>query len=302
MGNTTYGLNLAARALPLAPGEIVLIPGRDFPSNVYPWLALERARGVEVQRVACRGRLFDEDLLLAALDQPGVRIMAVSWVSFESGVRLDLHRLGQACRDRGVHFVVDAIQGLGAETIDLSTTPVDIFSCGAQKWLLSPWGTGFVYVRRELVTQLEPQAVGWMAVRDSDDFSRMLDYDLVYRDDARRFEVVTLPFQDFAGMNGSLEVFHEAGPAAIAARVRAKADRIVAWAQATRGMTLVTPAEGARRAGIVAVIPPDPVDACRRLKAGGVAHSLREGAIRLSPHFFTPDAHIDRALGLLEGG
>jgi selenocysteine lyase/cysteine desulfurase len=299
MTNTSSGVNLAARALPLVPGDVVLISDRDFPANVYPWLALERDRGVIVRRVPCRDRLFDESALLAALGEPRVKILAVSWVSFETGVRLDLDRLGTACRANGVYFVVDAIQGLGALTLDVRQTPVDLLACGAQKWLLSPWGTGFAYVREGLIGQLEPKQVGWMSVRDSDDFSRMLAYDLTYRDDARRFEVVTLPFQDFAGMNASLEVFHEAGPARVAARVQDKAQRIVDWALERPGVRLGTPAESRRRAGIVSLETRDAARASERLNAAGIAHSLREGAIRLSPHFFTPDEHIDRALQVL---
>jgi selenocysteine lyase/cysteine desulfurase len=300
MVNTTYGVNLAARALPLEPGDVIVISDRDFPANVYPWLALERTRGVTVRRLPCRGRLFDEEAMLAALDDPRVKILAVSWVSSETGIRLDLHKLGSACRARGIFFVVDAIQGLGAATLDVGTTPIDILSCGAQKWLLSPWGTGFVYVRPGLVRALEPQAVGWMSVQDSDDFTKTCSYNLRYREDARRFEVITLPFQDFAGMNGALEVLHEAGPGAVAGSIREKTQRIVDWAHGQRSIELVTPGDPERRAGIVLVIPADPVGASRRLAALNIGHSLRDGAIRLSPHFFTPDEHIDRVLRELE--
>ena len=299
MVNTTSGLNLAVNALPLARGDAVIGTDRDFPANVYPWMALAKERGVEFRQVACDGRLFDENALLAALDAPDVRALAISWVSFESGMRLDLHRLGTACRERGIFFVVDAIQGLGALELDVARTPIDILACGAQKWLLSPWGTGFVYVRRGLVEQLEPRQVGWMSVKGSDDFTRLLNYRLEYWDDARRFEIVTLPFQDFAVMNASLALFHEVGPAAVAERVAEHADHIVDWCEGQPGMCLVTPRERARRAGVVAIAPPDPEGASRRLSAARVSHSLREGAIRLSAHFFTPRSHVERALAVM---
>lgn len=299
MVNTGYGVNLAARSLPLRPGDVVVIPDRDFPANVYPWLALERSRGVLVHKVPCAGRLFDEDALIAALDAPRVKVLAVSWVSFESGLRLDLDRLSAACREHGIFLVVDAIQGVGASTLDLRRTAIDILACGAQKWLLSPWGSGFVYVRRELATRLEPRDVSWMSVRDSDDFSHMCDYSLVYRDDARRFEMITLPFQDFAGFSASLEVIHEAGPAVVAGRVESHATKLVKWALGRSDVELVTPADAGRRAGIVSVVPRDPVATSARLERVGIGHSLREGAIRLSPHFFTPDDHIDQVMEAL---
>ncbi len=299
MVNTGYGVNFAARSLPLNAGDVVVGSDREFPANVYPWMALERAKGVHFHRVPCRGRLADEDAMLAAIEKPNVKVLAVSWVSFETGKRLDLARLGAACRERGIYFVVDGIQGVGAAPLDVRACHIDILASGAQKWLLSPWGTGFVYVRRELIGQLEPTDVGWLAVRSSTDFGRFLDYSLDFFDDARRFEMVTLPFQDFAGMTGTFDMFLEVGLAHVFELVRARADQIVQWAQRQRDITLVTPSDPAARAGIVSVIPPDPEGVCRRLEASGIAHSLREGAIRLSPHFYTSEESLDRALYLI---
>jgi selenocysteine lyase/cysteine desulfurase len=296
MVNTTYGINVAARAIPLEPGDVVVSPDREFPANVYPWMALERTRGVTCHRVPYVGRIADEEGLLRALDEPRVRVLTVSWVSFESGLRLDLARLGRACRERGIWFVVDAIQGVGAAPIDVRACHVDFLACGAQKWLLSPWGTGFLYVRRELVPQLEPHAVGWMSVRGSEDFTRLCDYELVYHADARRFEVITLPFQEFAGLNATLELFGEVGWDRVHALVAERTAQIVEWAARRTDVTLVTPADSARRAGIVSIVPRDPVATSQRLTRSGVVHSLREGAIRLSPHFYTSAGEVERAL------
>ncbi|MCC6930852.1 MAG: aminotransferase class V-fold PLP-dependent enzyme [Gemmatimonadaceae bacterium] len=300
MTNTSYGLNLAARALDLRERDVVVTSDREFPSNIYTWMALARARGVVFDRIPCVGRLADEAAILAALDRPGVRVLVLSWVSFETGYTLDLARLGRACRERGITFVVDAIQGLGALTLDLSSLDVDILACGCQKWLVSPWGTGFVYVRQGLVTQLEPSDVGWMSVQGSDDFTRMLDYRFTYRDDARRFEVVTLPFQEFAALNAALDLFFEVGPSVAAARIARHVAHLYDWAAAHARVQLVSSSEPARRSGIVALVPPDPSRASAALSAAGVAHSLREGAIRLSPHWFTPGEHVTYALDVLE--
>jgi selenocysteine lyase/cysteine desulfurase len=301
MVNTTYGLNLAARSLPLERGDVVLTFDREFPANVYPWMALARAKGVELKLVPCRpDRTPDEDALLAAIESdPRVRVVTLSWVSFATGYRVDLERIGAACRARGAYFVVDAIQGVGAATLDVTRCGVDLLACGAQKWLMSPWGTGFVYVREGLVESLEPSAVGWMSVRGSDDFSRLVEYDFTYRDDARRFEVITLPFQDFAGLNASLELLFELGLPAVESHVHALADRIVRWARSRDDVALVTPADSARRAGIVSVAPRDPAAASARLTAAGVSHSLREGSIRLSPHCYNTAGEVDAALGAL---
>ncbi len=298
--NTTYGINLAARALPLASGDVVVTSDREFPANIYPWMALEE-RGVKLHLVPCRDGLPDEEALITALDMPGVRVLAISWVSFATGARVDLERLGTACRARGIYFVVDAIQGVGAAELDLSTTPVDILACGAQKWLLSPWGTGFLYVRRTLIEQLAPDVVGWLAVKGSSDFERLLDYQLVYHDDARRFEQLTGPFQDYAAVNSSLGLFEEIGHAQVVGHIERCVSRIIDWAASRNDVRLITPPAPERRAGIVALEPADSAAASARLTAAEIVHVVREGRVRLAPHFYTTEGDITRTLVALEG-
>ena len=298
--NTSYGLNLAAFALPLQPGDVVLTPDREFPANVYPWMQLARRRGVVYKRIPLCDGVVDERALCRELEDPAVKAVSVSWVGFATGYTVDLETIGRACRASGAYFVVDAIQGLGALTLDVHASQVDILACGAQKWLLSPWGTGFVYVRRDLIAALEPHDVSWMAVKGSDDFRRLVDYDLTWRDDARRFEFITLPFHDFAGMNASLELIHECGPRAVADHVMNLTDVIVLWAAGQRGVELLTPSAPKHRAGIVSLRMPNASGVSTALKSAGVSHSLREGAIRLSPHFYNTRDEVRRALQIIE--
>ncbi len=302
MVNTTYGLNLAALALPLGAGDIVLAHDRDFPANVYPWMALAR-RGVKFERVPCCGTLPDEEALLRALDRPHVRAVTTSWVSFATGYRVDLQTLGRACRERGLYFIVDAIQGVGAAPLDVKTCHIDVLASGGQKWLLSPWGSGFVYVRDELTRRLEPGVVGWMAMRGggSEDFTRLTDYDFTYLDDARRFEVNTLPIQDFAGFNASVELLLGLGLDEVGRHIRRVTDVAIEWAATRSDVRLITPPDAARRAGIVAIAPADPRAASARLTAAGVSHSSREGAIRLSPHCYNTADEMARALNVMVG-
>jgi cysteine desulfurase/selenocysteine lyase len=298
--NTGYGMNLAARALPLGKGDIVLTPDLEFPANVYPWAAAATQRGFEYRRLALREGAVDEEALLRAVEEKGVRCVSVSWVGFANGYRVNLERIGQECRARGIYFVVDAIQGLGAVPLDLSKLQVDVLACGAQKWLLGPWGAGFVYVRQELIERLGPPVVSWMAARGTDDFRKLTHYDFHWRDDARRYEFITLPFQDFAGMNASLELFEELTPRAITAHIATLTDEIVEMARASR-TPLVTPEDRARRAGIVSLKPSGADRASARLKEKRIVHSFREGAIRLSPHIYNTLDDVRAAMSLIAG-
>jgi cysteine desulfurase / selenocysteine lyase len=294
--NTGAGINLAAWGLPLGAGSVVVVPDLEFPANVYPWMAASRVRGYDVRIVPTRDGLLDEDAVFAALDEPGTRVVSLSWVGFATGFVADIQRLGDACRTRGIWLVVDAMQGLGVLPLDVARTHVDLIACGGQKWLLSPWGSGFIYVHPDMLEVLEPQPVSWMGVRGSDDFSTLLDYDLTWRDGARRFEQITVPFQDFAGMAASLELLRELGPSEVQAHVAARVSELAEGARRA-GIEVVTPS--GRRAGIVTLRPTDVRAMSERMRDARVIHSVREGTIRLSPHCYTTSLEIESTIRLL---
>jgi selenocysteine lyase/cysteine desulfurase len=296
--NTGQGLNLAAWGLPLGAGDVVVSPDLEFPANVYPWMAAARARGFELVRIAARDGVLDEDALLAALDQPGVRVLTLSWVGFSTGAVADLDRLSAACQARGIWLVVDAIQGLGPLTLNVRRTRIDVLACGGQKWLLSPWGTGFTYVHPEIMERITPQPVSWMGVLGSDDFASLMNYDLTWREDARRFEQITLPFQDFAGMAASLGLLRELGAESVAAHVAARIRQLRSGVESA-GIPVVTPSD--RMAGIVSLRPRDARAASARLFDERVIHSVREETIRLAPHCYSTEAEIDLVLRVLAG-
>jgi selenocysteine lyase/cysteine desulfurase len=297
MPNTTYGLNLAARALPLRPGVILTFDG-EFPSCVYPFQAL-RANGITLELIPRRDGLPDEDALLKAIERPDVVAVVVSWVQFANGFVADLARIGHACRERGIFFIVDGIQGCGVRPIDLHALPVDIFASGAQKWQLSPWGTGFVYVRRALVEQIEPLDVGWACMRASADYTRLTDYEFDFYPDARRFEVVTLAYHDFAVANASTAMLLEIGVSEVSAHIEGLVSEIIRFVGSRDDMRLVTPADPSRRAGVVAFAPRDPAVVAARLREAQVAHVVREGCVRLSPHCYNTMEEIQRVIAVL---
>ena len=297
--NTSFGLHLAARALPLQPGDIVLLSDKEFPANVYPWLLLKK-EGIAVEVARCGPEGWpDEEHLLERLRDPRVRVLAVSFVQFSNGYRADLKKLGAACRANGTYLVVDGIQGVGNSVLDVRETPVDLLACGGQKWLLSPWGSGFVYVRKELIPALEPTITGWMAFEGTDDFSRLTEYNPTFRADARRFEMVTLPFQDFVGMTSSLGLLLEIGIRDIAEVTRAIHEPVVKWAR-ENGVRIASPLEERHRSAILCVAPPKAAEAFHAVKRARIVCSLREGAIRLSPHCYNTLEEMEKVVAVLD--
>ncbi|HEY8062050.1 MAG TPA: aminotransferase class V-fold PLP-dependent enzyme, partial [Gemmatimonadales bacterium] len=297
MPNTTTGLNVAARALPLASGDIVLTFDREFPANIYPWMRL--GGGVVLERIPVTPEGWpDEARLHERLGDPRVRAVAVSLTQFSNGYTVDLRALSQATRAVGKWLVVDAIQAVGQVVVDVKQTPVDFLACGAQKWLLGPWGTGFLYVRKELCTQLEPTFAGWAAFVGSDDYTSLTSYNPRPWPDARRFELLTFPVQDFAAMNASLSLILGAGIGEIAQHVRALHQPIIDWAE-QQGATITSPPEP-HRSAILCLRPRGDVAAVYAgLQAAGVHCSLREGSVRLSPHLFNCPAEMTRLARML---
>ncbi len=290
--NTGFGISMAARALPLEPGDIVLVSDKEFPANVYPWLRL-KDRGVSMELVPTTAEGWpDEARLLERLRDPRVRVLAVSLVQFSNGYLMDLDRLSAATGETGAFLVVDAIQAVGQLPLDLSRTRVDVLACGGQKWLLSPWGSGFVYVRRELIGSLDPAITGWLSFEGTDDLTRLTQYDDTLRADARRFELMTLPYQDFAGLNASLELLLSLGIERIRDHIRTLHQPVIEWAERS-GARIVSP-RGVSGSGILCLAPEGVREVHHRLKAARIVCSLREGAIRLSPHCYNTVAEMER--------
>jgi cysteine desulfurase / selenocysteine lyase len=298
--NTAEGLSTIASGLPWREGDRVVTDNIEFPANVYPWLNLKARYGVETRLVPARdGRVVVDDLM-AACDSR-TRVVAVSFVQFSNGFRVDLDRLGAYCRGRGIYLCVDGIQGLGAVALDVSATPVDFLACGGHKWLLGPFGLGFLYLRREVQSAVWPAEVGHHSVEQ--DPAHYTSYNLTFRPTAEKFEASVPNFTGVLGLSASLDLFHTVGLPAVASRVVAPTDRLCDGLVA-RGYRLRSPRGPSEKSGAVTFASdhhPSP-DLHARLREARVITSLREGAVRVSPHFYNTEAEIDRLLATLPRG
>jgi cysteine desulfurase/selenocysteine lyase len=298
VGNTTVGLSLITAAYPFEPGDEVLVLDRCFPSAVLPWLNL-RDRGVEVRLVPADPYPDVE----RALDMvtPGTRLLAASWVRFFDGYRIDLAEWAAALHDRGVRFVVDGMQGLGVIDVDVSAVGVDAVAAGGAKWLLSPCGTGLLYIAPEFRRELTMPFAGWMQMIDWEgfDFGHFLDYDVNDPGDGRAFEFGTYPFGLLFGMRESLRLLNEVCTANIERYVLGLLDRLVERVEAIPGCGVRSDLSPTHRSGIVSLGTPDPKADTERLIANNVIVSYREGGVRVSPHLFNNEDDIERFIDVL---
>lgn len=280
MPNTAMGLNSAAVSLPLRSGDNVLVLEGDYPANIYPWQQLAY-KGVLTKMVPQRAGGLDVEALAARIDRR-TRVIALSTAMFATGFRNDIATVGRICKERGIFFVVDGIQTLGAFPLDVQACSIDFLAAGSQKWLLSAPGAGFLYVRRELLDELEPGAyVGASSVVDPMNY---LDYNLTFPPSAERFTLGTPNIMGAVALHAAVGMLQEVGSALIEQRVATLVDALINDLT-ERGYSLAADTAPEHRSGIVVVQMPNPESACKRLEEAGVIATVR-GGLRLAPHFY----------------
>lgn len=285
---------MVAGGLDWRDGDNVVGIAQEFPSNRIVWQALAE-RGVSWRALDLYASEDPEAELLALCDDR-TRLMAVSWVQYARGLRLDLNRLGSGCRERGILLCIDGIQGLGALPFDLGRAPVDFVAADGHKWLLGPEGLALFWCRPEVREQVALTQFGWHMVADMGDFDRT---DWAPAADARRFECGSPNLLGAHALEASLSLLLEQGLDQVENTIEARIDRLIELIDA-HGLELLSPREPSRRAGILTFRVPDVEQQAlyRALMARGLMCAARGGGVRFSPHFYTPMEHLDRAVAL----
>jgi len=294
----SYGIALAAKNIPVASGQSILVLQDQFPSNVYPWHQLAAEKGADMITVP---RPVDMDwtaAVLAAIDDK-VAITALPNCHWTAGTVLDLVRIGEKCRANGSALVIDAIQSLGALPFSVRDVQPDFLATGAHKWLLGAYGYGFCYVDTKWLDG-RPLEENWLNREASEDFSRLVDYRNGYQPGARRFD-----------MGGGSSFF-------LAPVVKAALTQILAWGVADIAATLqtLTGQIAARAADLGFQVAPQkmraphmlglympaglPGDLPARFAAQNVFASVRGDAIRVAPHLYNTPEDVDRLFAVLE--
>jgi selenocysteine lyase/cysteine desulfurase len=293
--NTSEGIGFVAEGFPWQAGDNLVTAADEYPTNLYPWMNLA-GRGVVVRMVSSSdGRILLDDLQAAMDDR--TRLVSLSFVEFATGFRNDLEAVGRLCRERGIFFFVDAIQGLGVLPLDVQRMAIDGLSSEGHKWLLGPQGAGLFYLRRDWVDRLHTVSVGWNSVVGCRDFSHI---DFRLKPHAGRWENGTLNFAGLHAFGASLELLLGIGVAAVAERLLTLTDYLCAEAQKA-GLTVYSSRRTGEQSGIVSLIVPgaDLRTLVRRCRAEGIIINQRAGRIRVSPHCYNTVEEIDRLLRVL---
>ncbi len=297
--NTSEGLSLIAMGLDWRRGDNVISTRQEFPSNRMVWEALA-GLGVEL-------RLVDIDLepdpeaAMQALMDDRTRLLSVSSVQFASGFRMDLERLGQACRRHDVLFCIDAIQSIGALRFDVQRYQADFVVADAHKWMLGPEGIALFYSNPAAREKLRLQQFGWHMAERLGDFDAP---DWQPAVSARRFEQGSPNQIGVQALHASLSLFEELGMTFIETELVKRTSGLCCWLAQEERLLQTSSKEPERQSGIVSfkvrnMDAGGHAELYRRLMDAGVICALRGGSIRLSPHFYTPDAALERMKDVL---
>jgi cysteine desulfurase / selenocysteine lyase len=300
VGPTSLALSFVASGLQFRRGDNILIYHDDYPSNVYPWMALAD-KNVEVRLLNTRGLGVIRPRDVAGQIDENTKFVALASCHFISGFRLEFAEIGKLLRERGILFCLDAIQTVGS--FPTTVEHVDFLAADAHKWLLGPCGAGLFYVRRELQERLNPPVYGWHNIRNP---NFVAQEKIEFRHDARKFEAGTQNLIGVTGLIASMEMALEFGVENIAAELFRKRAWFLPELQKRGFIVLNADAKPENAGSIFSFFKPDQDMSAlhKKLADAGIVTSFRtdrtgKNYIRISPHFYNTDEELRRVLEVL---
>ncbi len=297
VGPTSLALSLVAAGLKFRKGDNILIYHDDYPSNVYPWLALAD-QGVKVRLLNTRGLGIIRAIDVMGQVDENTRLVALASNHFISGYRLDRNAVGKFLRERGILFCLDAIQTLGA--FPTTVENVDFLAADSHKWLLGPCGAGIFYVKKDLQEKLNPPIYGWHNVRNP---NFVAQEKIEFRSGAAKFEAGTHNLIGLVGLLAAMELALEIGVENISTELLRKRAWLVPALQAKGFVVLNAEPKTENASGITTFFQPgkDLAPLHQKLADAGIIASLRtdrkgQNYLRFSPHFYNTDAELRRVV------
>jgi selenocysteine lyase/cysteine desulfurase len=290
--NTSTGLNIAANVLHYSHDSKIVTTDLEYPSVVYPWL--RRSLDAKVHYVKnINGKILLEDVE-KAVDDKTVAV-AISHVEYVNGFRNDLRAVSEIAHEHGAYLIVDAIQSAGAIPVDVKRDDIDFLTTACYKWLLSPPGAGYLYVKEELIEKFEPTFVGWASAKpevfETTDFWDIWNLNL--SETASRFEIGSPSILSLLGAKEAMKILMNFGIENVEARILKLTRRLIESIKGL-GLKLQTPEEPQYRSGIVNFKIDGAKEIAQTLNKKGIIVSARANGIRVSPHFYNTEEEIDR--------
>ena len=294
--NTTFGINLAAFGLPLKSGDEVLLSHVEFPANVYPWLELRR-RGVRIKFIKSPDGFLKTDSIVKMITKR-TRVLSVSFVQYFNGFKPDMDALAEVCRRHGIYLVLDSIQGAGCEPLDVHKWDVASASAGAQKWLLSPQGTGLFYVSEQMQERLHAPWRSWLSVDWKCRWHDLRRFNLDYDPSARQYELGTYPGALVLSFDWTLEYMTRLGIRAIQRHNHGLLDILIGYLRQEDFYRITSSLVPKHRSSILTFTTDrGDISAVHQfLLKNKIVTALREGSIRVSAHIFNDRSDVEELI------
>ncbi len=297
MRNTSDGLSTVANGFDWRSGDNLVTFRNEFPSNIYPWLRVRDACGVEVRMCEERDGRIDLDELIGLIDSR-TRLVAVSQIQFASGFRADLERIGRAARSQDALLVVDVIQALGVVPIEVQAEFVDVAAAACHKWLLTPEGVGLLYLSARARERIQPTLVGWTSVPNPEDYG---NFEQDWNHGTLAWETGTGPVALIHGLEASLKLLNEVGIPRIQAYLETLTDHLCERLR-DRDYKVVSSRRLGEKSQIVCIRHTgglSSMDLYAHLKKRNIITAPRGDRLRISPHLYNTLEEIDELVKAL---
>ena len=297
------GVMAVAYGLDWKPGDEVLTSKAEFPLQYTTWKPMEEREGISSKIVSPSGKFLTADDLIAALT-PRTRVVSISHVRFDDGSMLDVPLLAEACHKQGALLLLDVSQSCGAVPMDVTKLGADFLVCAGYKWLLGAFGTGFFWVKHELISKLRAAPFYWMAVAGSDNFAKLDFANPKPAESAKRWDTPEWASHfnfNLAALDAGVEFVLRAAPETVLAHNHILIDSLLGRLPVDRCVA-ASPLDRKLRGPygcFVARTPEKTAELYNKLREQNVFVSLRESKIRVSPYLYNTIQDIDRLISVI---
>jgi len=302
LGNSaTYGIHLLAHGLPVKTGDEIIVMQNDFPTDILPWLWLEK-KGVNIRQLKPRGHILTAEEIEANIT-PQTKVVCLPHVHTFSGHIVDILAIGRLCRQRRIIFVVNFSQSLGTRPIDLAQLPVDAMTTAGFKWLLGPYGTGFCWMQPKLREQLQYHQAFWVNTLSQEEREREGPLSWQPSSETRRLDVFgTANFFNFRPLTVSIQYLLNIGLGKVHQHNDTLVEQLLSGLEKS-GYDLISPRAKEKRSTLVVFSHPNKErnkGIHQELLAQGICLALWKGHLRASAHIYNTAVDIEKLISTLK--